>query len=150
MKRIICAALLTVGCAAPVPPAAPVPRTGTVVAASFDKTWGAVIDVFASKNIPIRTIDKASGFIATEGLSVGAEGSAWADCGSRMGVAQRPTQATYNVRVKGDASRSTVQMNVIWRNIYPASMAAASYDCSTKGVWESAAESDVKQRAESR
>ncbi|MGH9897071.1 MAG: hypothetical protein ACREA0_34765, partial [bacterium] len=52
------------------PPAPPMPRDATEVTASFGRTWDAVIDEFADRNIPIRTIERASGLIATELLSI--------------------------------------------------------------------------------
>jgi hypothetical protein len=56
-------------CIAPIAPAPAQPRQPTAVAASFGKTWDGVIDEFASRNIPIKAMDRASGFIATDALS---------------------------------------------------------------------------------
>jgi hypothetical protein len=152
MKHIFLSILLVaLGCAPPSSPAAPpAPRSATTVAASFDRTWSAVIDAFAARNIPIRTIDRTSGLIATDDLAVGREGGQWADCGKALGVSITPTRATYNVRVKGDARSSTVQFTVLWQNVYPSRMGIPSENCSTKGVWESEAETDVKTRAEAK
>jgi len=36
------------------------------VTSSFGRAWDAVIDVFAEANTPIRTMERASGFIAAE------------------------------------------------------------------------------------
>jgi hypothetical protein len=144
----------TLGCA-PKAPEPPAPRSATPVSASFDKTWSAVIDAFAARNIPIRTIERASGFIATEQLAVpiqlGGKPHPWADCGkAAIGGYFPPTNATYNVRVKGTNVSSTVQITVAWRYQPPLRMTISGQgtNCTTKGVWESEAESDVKLRAE--
>src|SRR5438132_5697412 len=80
---ILCCGL-ALGCVYP-PSTTATPRSPTYVAASFAKTWDAVIDVFAERNIPLRTLDRSSGFAATDEL--GADGSArWADCGSRAAI----------------------------------------------------------------
>lgn len=150
--RWLCGSILFVilACMRTIPPAPPVPRDAMNVAAPFDRTWSAVIDVFAAKNIPIRTLDRSSGFIATDRLSVGSgtlgrEPHPYADCGSAQLLGYYPpTDATYNIRVKGAASSSTVQVNVLWVSTIPPS----SPQCSTKGVWETELESAIKARAE--
>lgn len=114
-----------------------------------------MIDVFAQRNIPIKTIERVSGFIATDQLAVliqrDGKPHAWADCGKAMfGGYFPPTNATYNVRVKGDERTSSVQITVLWRYAPPDNMAfaAPASDCSTKGVWETEATADIKRRAE--
>src|SRR6476619_6670979 len=91
------------------PPAPAVPRDSRTVYASFGKTWDAVIDVFASQNIPISTMERASGFIAAERTS-------WrlaslfdrdyvlrlSDCGRFGPNPYLPTAALYNIVVRGD------------------------------------------------
>jgi hypothetical protein len=126
------------------------------VHASFGKTWDAVIDVYAFQNIPIRTLERASGFVAAEVATVErvpqGKKHPWADCGRmargiKGGLTNpywiQPSTAFYNVRVKGDSLRSVVQVTVNWR-----SPQAAPDNCSTKGVWESATEDNIRLRAE--
>jgi len=50
-----------------------------IIEGSFDKIWSAIIETFAEKNIPISTMEKVSGFIATEEMKFS---SSYADCGS--------------------------------------------------------------------
>jgi hypothetical protein len=140
-----------IGCMMPVPPGPPTPHAAMDIAAPVAKTWDAVIDVFASKNIPIKTMDRSSGFIATEEMSVPftpRTESPYADCGKKMGIAQPPTHANYNIRVKGDSTRSSVQVSVFWKDVNPA--AGAATQCSSKGIWETEAEQEIKARAEGR
>src|SRR4051812_31682527 len=117
--------LATSACLHVVPPGAPAPHSAMGVNASLAKTWDAVIDVFASKNIPIKTMDHSSGFIVAEEMRVprpqgrGGE-SPYADCGSYNKIPYAPTDANYNIRVKGDSVRSTVQVTVFWKSVFDA------------------------------
>lgn len=130
-------------------------RDATPVSASFERTWRATIDVFAERNIPIATIDKTSGLIATTALSIDAPKDTvltWADCGATTGIGGvefTATRATYNVLVRGDAPRSTVKVTVRWAFWQSfGAFGENSRDCVTKHVWERAAEADIKARAE--
>ena len=145
---LVACAVLSPACAAPrptVPPAAPTPREATEVAASMGHTWDAVIDMFAARNIPIRTIERASGIIATDELSVGDEGGTWAVCGQGDGSTLSPNFAIYNVLVRGDSTGSRVMATVRWT----LGSASSDIECATTRVWERELESAVKGRAES-
>src|SRR6266705_3775805 len=115
---LIALTLAIVGCSVQAP-APPVPRAGvTQVAASFSKTWDAVIDDFASQNVPIKTIDRTSGLIVAERLSVARDAGDVADCGTDMMIGRLyPTSATYNVLVRGDSTKSTVRVTVRWLRV---------------------------------
>lgn len=150
---VIAAYALVTACAVATPPAPPAPRTATDVSASFNKTWEAVIDQFANENIPIRTVDKASGIIATEVLQVPTNLDGVADCGRDMGVGLRPTHASYNVLVRGDSAKSTVRINVRWTRTGMArglSTATVTEECSTRSVWEPGIEAKIKTAAEAK
>jgi hypothetical protein len=109
------------------------------------ETWDAVIDLFATRNIPIRTIERASGIIATDGLRVEYEsGAKWADCGKHGRSHYRATTGIYNVLVRGDSTRSTVRTTVRWSYI----TLKLNLDCTSNYVWERELEQDVKERAE--
>lgn len=154
---ILAVALVVVagsGCMIPTysPPGPAPERAARRVAAPFDRTWNAVIDMFAARNIPISTIDKSSGFIATQQLRTGKEAAPWADCGSDMGIGIVPTNATYNVLVRGDSTASTVRVTVSWAVIVPPSTspfaATPNYQCVTTGVWEDDAERTIAAAAQ--
>jgi hypothetical protein len=145
MPRPLAFVLLCAACnsyRAPLPPA---PRDATHVHASAEQTWDAVVDLFAARDIPIRTSEHAFGFVATEDLPVGAEGRTWADCGTLNSVHVGPEHAIYNVLVRGDSASSSVKATVRWT-----SMAAKSgmIECSTSHAWEEAFEAEVKAHAE--
>jgi hypothetical protein len=146
MHRSVAALLLLLSaCYKYQPPAAATPRDATHVNASLGQTWDAVIDLFGLRNIPIRTIERVSGIVATEGLSVDSvDGKAWADCG-RVGRRQVPANnAIYNVLVRGDSTASSVRANVLWRHV----TLKGNIECTSPYVWERLFESDVKARAE--
>ncbi|HET9041010.1 MAG TPA: hypothetical protein VFN40_12610 [Gemmatimonadales bacterium] len=116
------------------------------MAAGAGETWDAVVDLFAARNIPIRTIERASGLVAAEELSLGGEGSEWADCGRLNGSPLYPNRAIYNVLVRGDSAGSSVKATVRW--VYLNSDRRA-VECSTTHAWEEAFEAEVRSRAES-
>ena len=145
MRRLLAFVLVCAACnsyRAPLPPA---PRDATHVRASAGQTWDAVADLFAARNIPIRTSEPAFGFVATEDLPVGTEGETWADCGTLNSVHVGPEHAIYNVLVRGDSASSSVKATVRWTY-----MAAklGMIECSTSHAWEEAFEADVKAHAE--
>jgi transposase len=110
------------------------------------ETWDAVIDLFATRLIPIRTIERVSGLIATEGLGVdSADGLAWADCGRRGRRRYEATNAIYNVLVRGDSTRATVRTTVRWSHT---TEKVRIPECTSTNVWERGLEQEVKQRAE--
>jgi hypothetical protein len=145
MRRPLAFVLLCAACnsyRAPLPPA---PRDATQVRASAGETWDAVVDLLAARNIPIRTSERAFGFVATEDLPVGAEGRTWADCGTLNSVHVGPEHAIYNVLVRGDSASSSVKATVRWTY-----MAAKQgmIECSTSHAWEEGFETEVRAHAE--
>lgn len=151
MRRLMSAlALLSLAACTPMrPPAPPVQRAPTDVHASFGATWDAVIDLFAERSIPIRNMERASGFIVTEQLVISdvVMADSVADCGTDiMGTPKFATRGSYNVLVRGDSSASTVKVTARW--IRTESHSTDVTECSTRGVWETAFENDVKRRAE--
>jgi hypothetical protein len=126
------------------------------VRASFERTWIAVVDQLAERFIPIRTIDRSSGLVVAEESRVGRVGRdtasmlvpahPWADCGSRAGDQLQPTEAIYNIRVRGDSTSSIVIMTV--RFSTRASAVNSPEECSTRGVLEREVEGLIRDRAE--
>lgn len=131
----------------PTPPAAPAPRYGTPVNASFGRTWDATIDAFAERGISIETLDRSSGLIVPAGHSYVRgkdiqDALRYADCGKTgWGNVILPFSVKYNVVVRGDSTRS----NVVVRAFYRAIEGDA---CSSKGLFESEAEANIKDKAE--
>lgn len=132
------------GCSTP-PGPPPAPMVALEVMAPFDRTWNAVIDIFALQQIPIATLEKASGLIVANPLYVSRQnGIGWADCGSRMGEAIPATRATFNVVVRAVGTASSVRVTASW-----ATIGAESY-CVTTGEWEKNFQNSVKRSAEAK
>lgn len=129
------------------PPGPPVPSAEQPVNASFGKTWDAVIDLFAEQNISIATIERASGLIVASpgylerSLSGGAE---YADCGKNNGLPVLPTRVGYNVRVKGDSTKSMLRVNAVFVGQYT----DGTFQCSTRNVWETQVWARIAAKAE--
>jgi hypothetical protein len=142
LSRAAC--LFLAACSSYRPPPPPTPREASQVNASMGETWDAVIDLFATRNIPIRTIERASGLIVTDPLRVGEEGKEWADCGAVNGRVRGPDRATYNVLVRGDSGQASVRTTVLWTRVNE----DASIECTSTNVWERDLEAEVRSRAE--
>jgi hypothetical protein len=126
-------------------------RPPVAVRAPIDRAWNAAVDAFANHNIPIRTIERSSGLIATDALTVSDPAAfEWADCGAAGSKRWAPTSAIYNVRVRGDSSNSTVIVTVRWSLIgtNPLTHDAYNIECQTTGRWENGVELSIKQIAE--
>jgi hypothetical protein len=159
-------AAFVVGCVPPPRYRSPLPqaeRPVTVVAASFEKTWNAVIDVFARENTPIQTLEKASGFIVAERAVIPyfrpdefAFALSLADCGAVLYSYERnwrdfaPTSAKYNIVVRPQGDGSTVRVTAKFISA-PSSAtlpAIPARECSSKGVYETETEAAIKEAAE--
>lgn len=135
-----------IGACAPTPPAPPAPRSATTVAASFGKTWDAVLSAFAARSIPIKTVDRSSGLVVAEDQQLRSRIDSLADCGKEaMGIARAPSRAGWSVLVRGDSTGSTVQATIR----FSASPGITSgVDCSSTGKWETELERQIKAAAE--
>jgi hypothetical protein len=145
MRALVAVLFIVTACGGYRPPDAPEPRDATRVDASVTRAWDAVVEQFATRNIPIRTVERASGLIVTDQLAVGREGRSWADCGKAHGRAYRPNAASYNVLVRGDSSAATVKATVRWTL---ADLKGNSVQCVTTHTWEREFEALVKEQAE--
>lgn len=151
LPLVACAAVVALSACAQrtLPKTAPT-RESTRVNASFGRTWDAVVQQFANDNVPIKTIERASGFVATDRLLSVANDSADADCGSiSTSVGDEkyfPHWVTYNVLVHGDSASATVRVTAAWES-YDAEQ-KSPFACSTTGRWEQAFEGAVKAAAE--
>lgn len=133
-----------------VPPAPIAPRAATPVAASQSKTWDIVIALFAERNLPIKNMDRASGFIATDPLGVDYAKHTGVDCGANvLHAPYYPRLASYSVFVGGDSRSSTVKAAVHWTS-QTEDKQKLQIECTTQGQWETAFEQDVKTGAEGR
>jgi hypothetical protein len=99
-------------------------------------------------------MDKSSGFIATEEMSVPTGGGAaakvqakYADCGANVaGIRWQSTNANYNICVKELGRASNVQVTVFWKSVTGRN--SDTINCTSAGVWETATEAEIKRIAE--
>lgn len=131
---------------------APTPAlAATPVHASFAKTWNAVVDILAARNIPVKTMDRASGFVTAEltGVAPGDIGKYADGCGgfwdSMANGGNDPAgTARYNVLVRGDSANSTVKVTARFTEL----LNGMTKNCPSKGVFETPFQQAVKARAE--
>lgn len=149
------AACVVAACIKAIPPTVAPERPLATVTASFDATWNAVIDVFATNNIPIRNLERASGLIVAELSPVSpTDADRFASCGA-IGHGIDParqlhaTHAEYNIVVRATSSGSTVRVTVRWTSRNPDDpMRPDLAICETTNVWETTLESAIRARAE--
>jgi hypothetical protein len=137
------------GCSSATPTPAATPKA-LPVAASQQRTWNAVVGVLSDRNIPVKTMDKGSGFVTAEltGVSRG-DFLKLADCGSFThqaligGVGSGI--ARYSILVRGDSVASTVKVSAKFTGL---PNHGGVTDCTSRGIFEEALSADIKQRAE--
>jgi hypothetical protein len=66
------------------PPKPPAAEPPVVLPVSFEDAWNAVIQTFFERNIPVKTLEKASGLLESDELS--GEVGRTCDCGFWLGV----------------------------------------------------------------
>ena len=151
--------LLTVavlaGCYKTIPPVLAPERPVLEVAASFDATWDAVIDLFAEQHIGIQLLDKPSGLIVAVPFEVPPDSAVrWASCGGfKRGIEPEviflATHAEYNIRVRAPAPGSTIRVTARWTTRNPDDSGRPKEAvCETTNEWESGFESRVRAVAE--
>lgn len=146
------------GCAGRWTPPAPTPaRADTEVAASFDRTWDAVIDVFARRSIPIATIDRSSGLIVSARLAVDRRDAVlWSDCGAPGGYEGPGNErfrayaslGDFNVLVRPRGDGAIVRVTIRYAGPEPAG--ATRFACTSTGVYERDLEDRIRAAAERR
>lgn len=129
LKRIVTLlcpfALLLSSCARPIVPPRPAPPKDYVLHLPYDQIWAGVVSFFADTKMPIKVIDKASGFLASGTFSLdSALTRNWIDCGmvgrdsaTALLTSSAPiglyVEADFNVFVRklgGDSSAVRVNM----------------------------------------
>ena len=150
LRRLLLAVVASalVGCVpAYTPPAVAPEREPEAVNVSSGRVWDELVEWFARRNLPIRTIDRSSGLLVAEPMIVAGsfqERLPYADCGKKGYVELAPTNAIYNVLVRGDSTRATVRVNVRFSH---RSQDFGSFECESKGVWERELETVIRERA---
>lgn len=110
------AVLLLAGCATVPPTNHEVQRTFEY-SESFDEVWSAVIDTFGEMGYAIDNMERASGFITTERMTVNRD-SPYLDCGRPGGLMWDSNwTGRFNVVVRGEEDGSEVTVNTDWQAV---------------------------------
>lgn len=140
--------LSTLACA-PIPPAEyPAPQP-MIVPAPVASVWPAVIDVITERQLSIKTVDRASGFVQTEILQ--SKSSEWWDCGKRETITSdvyvdiASTEGVYAIITISAVprGRDSTQVRVA------ADPRVANYSgapCNSKGVFELELTRQIRER----
>ena len=153
--------MMVMACSQTVPPVQTLQRQGTEINASVGKTWDETINQFANFNIPIATLERASGFVATKELNANVD-TTYYDCGKQTGgidgdLRYPASRVSYNVRVLGDSTHATVKVTAEYTSDYAKTGFLATTpgpsihrDCSSKGKFEQSFEQAVRVGAEAK
>ena len=146
-------AVLASACTSVTPPApAPAPADA-YVRANVDRTWPAIVQFFADTRIPISTIDKASGIVASKDFALtGDIAQRFLDCGTTKDgkaavtgidqfIAKGLARASgdFNVFVRPSGDSTAVRVNVGYRVESMNPMAYNRFtpvNCVTSGAFE--------------
>lgn len=123
-------ALVVVGCATAPHPT--VFSNSQTYSNDFDSVWTAVIETFADNSWPIDTLEKASGLVTGDWLSIPLlQAREMADCGKTfMGLpGDRPTTMKFNVFVKASGMGTEMRVTCVFKS-------ATGKQCLSKGIIE--------------
>ncbi|WP_287011309.1 hypothetical protein [Brevundimonas sp.] len=119
-------------------------KNSEVIPASQDVVWERIVGFFATNNLSIKTIEKASGIIAAERIvgspAVGGKILGWADCGANALATARSQSIDLNVFVRPQAAGTSVTVNTHFtEGRYNAlTEAPETVSCNSTGALESA------------
>lgn len=104
----------------------------------FDKVWGALIETFAELNLPIDTIEKDSGIIATDWLDYyGTNNKAYCDCGGLGLSIERERIGKFNVFVRElDPASTMITVNAKFEQTYEFMDSRFTRKCNSIGTIE--------------
>jgi hypothetical protein len=142
--------LSMIACATVIPPARPLPPQDHYIQAPFDSVWQRTVGFFADSRIPIRTIDKESGIIASSSFELPFDqAQTWADCGKAS--TGEPTlarlqainnipqiQADFNVFIRKAGDSSAVRVNLGLTGSANSPAGKVPLQCVTNGKFEEA------------
>jgi uncharacterized lipoprotein len=116
----------------------------TRVDGDFERTWDAVIEVFAERNWFIQNLEKDSGLIATDWMSLDLH-SPYADCGTPGFVTIMGRSIRFNVLLREDGNATSVTVNVAVVEMQSNSYGLQRVDCTSTGRVERLIHDQVKR-----
>ena len=111
----------------------------------FDEVWAATIEVFAENRWPIANLEKDSGIIVSDWVSVGREAD-YADCGQPGLAAVRGRQARFNVFVRQRGEGLTLSVNTDFQEQRSWDRRTWFQDCASTGLLEADVYSMILER----
>lgn len=147
LRGIWLGAALTLAACISGPQTEPLAPQQFIVPASFDETWSAVLIWFTDFNIPIETIDRASGFLRSREmvLETGIELAGYGagdlfDCGSEVGIARTFSGTTFFVITTllqpAGADGTTIRVQLAAHNYEEEALGPNDVQCVSRGVLE--------------
>jgi hypothetical protein len=141
MKNLLALLVLLSGCVS-YKPAKQVEITKTfVIQKDFDKTWTELVRYFAENNITFRSMDKASGLIATDVKQFDPfNNGGLIDCGQLSGPSMTTEKgfAIYNVFAEKEKNYTKITINVKpYMTTYAQNGSTMDRDCYSTGKTES-------------
>lgn len=125
------------------------PAPAVAIAAPAEQAWESALDQLAAQGIAVRTVERESGFIATETIALplfSTDPVRWANCGAFITFPYAPTAVDYTIFVRGDSIASSVKTSARYR--LHKSTGEVPTDCVSTGVFEQSFNASAKQRAE--
>lgn len=121
-------------------------KKATTVPASYDDVWSAVIDVFSERGWTIGNVEKDSGLITTDWMTLnGEDESAFADCGGSGVTFTEGVQIKFNVRIR-DEDGTVVTVDTFFRALRSLGEQTAFVPCQSKGTVEKLVHAEVERR----
>ena len=142
---VMAAGMLCASCAAP--PVATEFDDAATFARSFDDVWTAVMEVFADNMWAIDNLEKDSGLITTDWLSIGGDWSKYADCGKDFASTQSLTTdaVRFNVFVKQVGPDVVVRVNCLFTQA-SSIWWSGKVECLSKGYLEAKILAEVNEK----
>lgn len=122
-------------------------ETTAVVRTTYDQAWDAVIDLFSERNWAIQNMDRDSGLITTDWMSLGSEADTFADCGGSGIASVGETAVRFNVRVKPGETATSVAVNASFRQLRSFDGVSRTVECVSKGTVEALVHDEVDTRS---
>lgn len=107
------ALIVTSGCASTPKPVPRIQVSAHDYAADFDSVWSAVNDVLTEKRLPIKTIEKDSGLIATDTVSAGGRYVFYGKTEDGQELSQWADKTRYFLNIRVREIEGGVQVDVI-------------------------------------
>jgi hypothetical protein len=121
--------------------------TTASVRTTYAQAWEAVIDLFSERTWAIKNMDRDSGLITTDWMSLGSEAETFADCGSPGLATIQETAVRFNVRIKELDDATSVAVNAAFRQLRTFDGHTSTIECTSKGAVEALIQDEVAARS---